>query len=129
MNAPTPPLRALEAELRAAKQAERAAADHRLAVEAQILAHFTAPEAGEGTAKDGDLTVTWKLTRKVDTEALQDAWVELNPNTQKAFKWKADVDLKQLRALADLDADGHAAAARFITTTPAKPAITLKEQA
>lgn len=115
--------------LRKAKTAEALARDVRVGIEEQIVALYAPPADGEGTTKDGDVSIAWKLTRKVDTDALQTAWPDLGPNAQKAFRWKAETDLKQLRALQELDADSHAAAAKFITTTPAKPAITLKESA
>lgn len=124
---PTNILEALIERLRKAKAAENAAKDARIVIEEEILAHFLPPETGEGTKTEGVLSVAWKVTRKVDTDALQSAWPSMGPNAQKAFRWKADVDLKQLRALSDLDADSYSAAAKFITTTPAKPAITLKE--
>ncbi|VTU25211.1 hypothetical protein H4CHR_01549 [Variovorax sp. PBS-H4] len=124
---PDTTLAELEEQLRIAKVMEATARDMRIAVEDQILTHFTAPETGEGSKTEGAVSVAWKVTRKVDTDALQAAWQGLGPNAQKAFRWKADTDLKQLRALQDLDADSYAAAAKFITTTPAKPAITLKE--
>lgn len=126
MDAPTTPLAALAVELRAAKNTEAAAREARIAVEERILAHFQAPDSGEGSAAEGDLRVEWKLTRKADTVALQDDWMELMPEVQTAFKWKADVDLRQLRAL---EGDARTTAAKYFTTTPAKPAITLKESA
>lgn len=85
------------------------------------------PEGGEGTVKDEEFNLTFKVTRKVDTDALQAVWADLNPNTQKAFKWSADVDLKQLRALSDLDPDNAFIAQGFVTTKPAKPLISLKD--
>ncbi|MGJ7508704.1 DUF7173 family protein [Variovorax sp. GT1P44] len=125
----SPDIQSLIDALRVAKSAESEAKDNRLAIEEQILALFPTPDGGEGTEKEGDLSIAWKLTRKVDTDPLQDAWVELTPNTQKVFRWKADVDLKQLRALQELDATAYTAASKFITTTPAKPSLTLKESA
>lgn len=132
MNALATPVNILEAlieRLRKAKAEEASARDARVAIEEEILAHFMPPESGEGSKSEGALSVAWKLTRKVDTDALQAAWADLPANTQKAFRWKGDIDLKQLRALQDLDAASYAAAAKFITTSPAKPAITLKESA
>lgn len=119
-------LAALAAQLRASKAAEAAAREARIAIEEQILAHFTAPDGGEGTLNDGELRVEWKLTRKADTATLQDDWMELTPEVQATFKWKADVDLRRLRAL---EGDARSTAAKYFTTTPAKPAITLKESA
>ena len=127
MNAPTRPLPLLVAELRAATAAEQLAAPHRPAIESQIIALIPAPADGEGTVKQDDLTVTFKTNRTVDTCALQASWDSLSANSQKAFTWKAALDLKQYRAIQDLDltAFGHLAA--FVTTKPAKPAITLKD--
>jgi hypothetical protein len=122
-------LATLEERLRKAKATEEAARKERVAIEELIVGRFAPPAGAEGTAKEGGLTVTWKVTRKVDTDALQAAWSSIGANAQKAIKWKADVDLRSLRALQDMDVDGYGQIANFITTTPAKPAVTLKEQA
>lgn len=127
MNAQTKPLPLLVAELRAAKTAENLAAAHRLAIEAQIIALIPAPADGEGTVKQDDLTITFKTNRTVDTGALQSAWDGLNANGQKAFTWKAGLDLKQYRAIQDLDPTAFGQLAAFVTSKPAKPAITLKD--
>ncbi len=117
----------LVADLRQAKAAEAQAIEHRRVIEAQIVSRYAAPDGGEGTVKDDDFSITYKVTRAVDTDALQKAWGALSPNTQKAFRWKADVDLKHLRALVDIDPDNAYQAQGFITTKPSKPALTLKE--
>lgn len=127
MNAPSKPLPLLVAELRAAKLAEETTRLTRIAIEEQILLLFNPPRSGEATHKGEGFSITWKLTRTVDTAALQSAWQELNANAQKAFKWKADTDLRQLRALQDLDQIAYQQAAQYITAKPAKPAITLKD--
>lgn len=127
MNAPTKPLPLLVAELRAAKAAEQLAAAHRLAIEAQIVALIPAPADGEGAVKQDDVTVTFKNTRTVDTSALQASWDSLSANGQKAFSWKAALDLKQYRAIQELDPTVFGQLAAFVTTKPAKPAITLKD--
>lgn len=120
------------AELRAAwlaaKEAEARANAERRAIEDAIIALMPAG-ASEGTVTDKEhgVSVTYKAIRKADTERLQEHWMELPDNVRAAFRWKADVDTKHLRALHDLDATGYAAAAAYITTTPAKPAITIKD--
>lgn len=124
---PELPIAIMVQALRQAKDAEAKAVEHRRAIEAQIVSLYAAPDGGEGTVKDDEFSITYKATRAVDTDALQKAWGTLSPNTQKAFKWKADVDLKQLRALVDLDPDNAYQAQGFITTKPAKPTISLKE--
>jgi len=128
MNAPTLPLAILVGHLRQAKQAEAQAVEFRRSIESQIVSCFAVPDGGEGTVKDEEFSIKYSVTRKVDTEALQAAWAALSPNTQKAFKWSADVDLKHYRALIDLDPDNAYQAQGFVTTRPAKPALTLKDE-
>lgn len=128
MNAPTLPTSVLVEFLKIAKAKESEAIEARRAIEAQIVSRYTTPEGGEGTVKDEQFSITYKVTRTVDTDTLQAAWGALAPNTRKAFKWKADVDLKHLRALIEMDADGAYQAQGFITTKPAKPTLTLKEE-
>lgn len=115
-------------ELKSAKQAETAANLQRLEIEKEIVKRFPCCtlEGIEGD-KDMGLTITYKVTRKVDTEALQTNWMSLPGNAQKAFRWKADVDTKQYRAIQDLDPAAFSQIAAFVTTTPAKPSITLKD--
>jgi hypothetical protein len=130
MNAVVHPLitlQTLEQRLRDAKAKEAAARDERVAIEELIVARFAPPEGGEGTSKEGGLSITWKVTRAVDAEGLQGAWEALSANAQKAIKWDAKVDLKQLRALQEFDAPAYGALARFITAKPAKTAVTLKD--
>lgn len=112
----------------ACKAAEDAARAERLAVEQDIVAHFPGDKVeGSVTDKDAGITVTFKVTRKVDSEALANAWPLLSQNAHRAFKWSAEVNTTQLRALKDLDPALFGALAEFITTTPAKPAISIKE--
>ena len=129
MNTQTTPIAVLVSALRHAKAEEAQATARRLNVESEIVSRFAVPEGGEGTVKDEEFSIAFKVSRKVNTEALQAAWAVLNDNTKKAFKWSADVDLKQFRALNDLDPDNAFIAQGFVTTKPAKPAITLKESA
>ena len=51
----------------------------------------------------------------------------LGANVQKAFRWKPEIDLRQLRALQELDAPAYAEAAKYFTSKPAKPSVTLKD--
>lgn len=129
MNAPTIPLAVLGASLRAAKQMEDAAAEQRLAIERQILLHYADQAKTEGsiTDKDNGITITYGVTRKVDTSALQQAWATLGENVQKAFAWEAKVVIKTLKAIQDLDPQAYGQLAKFIITTPRKTSITLKD--
>jgi hypothetical protein len=111
----------------AAKAAEKNANEDRLMVEAAILALM--PQKSEGAVTDAEtgVTVSYKLTRKANTEALQNDWMHLSQTVQSAFTWKADVSAKQIKAIQELDPAAFAVAAKYLTTTPAKPAITIKE--
>jgi hypothetical protein len=113
--------------LRAAKDNELAAKNERIRLETLIENQFAKPNGGEGTHNDEEFKITWKLNRTVDTTKVQDAWDTLGQNVQRAFRWKADVDLSYLRALQELDAAGYAQAAQYITSKPAKPSIELKD--
>ena len=115
----------LTAALRQAKLAESIAKTERLRLEELIEKQFTKPDGGEGSHTDEEVKITWKINRTVDTAAVQAGWDSLTANAQKAFRWKADVDLTQLRALKDLDSAAYAQAAEFITSKPAKPSIEL----
>jgi hypothetical protein len=117
----------LVAALRAAKSAETAAKNERLRIEGLITDQFAKPESNEGTHNDEEFKINWKLTRTVDTQAVQNAWEHLGLNSQKAFRWKAEVDLAQLRALQSLDPEAYKQVAEYITTKPAKPSIELKD--
>lgn len=129
MNAPLVPLAILVKSLQVAKQMEDAAADQRLEIEKQILMHYADQAKTEGsiTDKDHGITLTYGVTRKVNTDALREAWTALGENVQKAFAWEAKVVTKTLRAVQDLDPRAYAQLSNFITTTPKKTSITLKE--
>lgn len=109
------------------KQAERTAAAQRLEVEQQMLALL--PAQGEGTVTDKELgvSVIYKLTRKVDTDALRTHWMSLPPEARDAFRWSASVDTAALRSLQEHRPDLAAAALHYITTSPAKPGFSVKE--
>lgn len=116
----------LVANLKQAKQAEAKANEYRLSIEAQIVALFP-PQTGEATVKQDDLTITYKTTRSIDSEAVNNAWNTLNANAQKAFKVDFKLDLKQYRAINELDAATAQIINQFVTSKPSKPTITLKE--
>lgn len=111
----------------AAKAAEKNANEERLAVEQAILALM--PEQTEGTVSDKEtgVSVTFKVTRTVDTEAVQRDWNALPPSVQDAFKWKADLDTKKFKALQELVPTDFTVLARYVTSKASKPSITCKE--
>lgn len=111
----------------AAKAAERNANEERLAIEVAMLALLPSKLEGTVTDKETGIAATFKVTRKVDTPALQAQWHNLTENAQKAFVWKADISTRQLNALAEFDEAAYAYITQFITSTPAKPSISIKE--
>ena len=110
-----------------AKKAEAQANATRLAIEAVILTHFTPTDEGTVGDKATGVSVAYKVTRSVDTDALRAGWASLSPETQSAFKWSASVDTKTLKAFQLANEDAYKAVARFVTTKPAKPSISIKE--
>ncbi len=117
----------LVAQLRKAKQAETDAKAERLRIEGLITDQFAKPEHNEGTHNDEEFTITWKLNRTVNTDQLAADYEDLPTNAQKAFRWKAEVNLAYLRSLAEIDPAAYNSAAVFITSKPAKPSIELKD--
>jgi hypothetical protein len=120
-------LNALKGMWLAHKREEDNAKAMRLEVETAILSNFpTDKTEGSVTNADFGITVAYKLTRSVDSEGIQNIWNDLSANAQKAFKVKFDIDLKQFRAIQDLDPEAFAELAPFVTSKPAKPSITIK---
>ena len=117
----------LTAALKAAKAAEEKAKADRLDIEAKMVALFAKPATGEGTHNDEDFSITWKLNRTVDTDRLAADYDDLSDNAQRAFRWKAEVNLAYLRQLSEIDPAAYNKAAVFITSKPAKPSIELKD--
>ena len=113
--------------LRKAKQAETDAKAERLRIEGLIEEQFAKPESGEGIHKDEEFSITWKLNRTVDTDRLASDYDDLPDNAQRAFRWKAEVNLAYLRSLSEIDPSAYNKAAVFITSKPAKPSIELKD--
>jgi len=117
----------LVAQLRQAKQTETDAKAERLRIEGLITEQFAKPESNEGTHNDEDFSITWKLNRTVDTDRLAADYDDLSDNAQRAFRWKAEVNLAYLRQLSEIDPAAYNKAAVFITSKPAKPSIELKD--
>lgn len=111
----------------AAKREEDLSIAHRRCIDAEILARITPPASGEGsvTTKVGDwkLGASFGLDRKADTEAVQADWTTLPATVQAAFRFKAEPDVKVLKALSDED---KLIAAKYITTKPASTSIKLE---
>jgi hypothetical protein len=122
MSAPAPNLHELATAWRIAKDRETQANAERLDIEAAMLSLL--PSKLEGAVTVDGVTASYKVNRKVDTEALKSAWTAIPEAVQSAFKWEAKVDTRAFRFL---DPDLMRQAQEYITSTPAKPTITVKE--
>ena len=111
------------------KNIEASAREERIRIEQLIIEKVGTKEEGTTTAEDGNFKVktVGKLTRSVDTEAIQTDWENLPAEVQKCFKWKADIDTKNLRSLESMRADLVPLVTAYMTTKPAKPSVTIEE--
>lgn len=111
----------------AAKRAEDAAVAERRRIDgvlAELMKDVNKPEGSISQKVDGfKLTVTYKMSRNVDTAALQDAWGKLPIDVQQIFKWSADVTVSKLR---ELDEKSAVSAARFFETKEASHSIKIE---
>lgn len=112
---------------RDAKRDEENARDHRLRIEQEIIELTGHKEEGSQTHKAGDwkVTVTGKLTRKLDA----DKWAEIEPSIPEAMRpviHKPTLETKGLRYLENNEPEIFARIAKAIETKPAKPAVTVK---
>lgn len=113
-----------------AKAAEQQANHARLVAELEVL-DLLGELDGEGTTKfeagDYKLTVRTSMTRNVDRDAL----CQIAPNIPEAiakrlFRWKPELDLKELRYLQSNEVELYGLIAQAITMKSAKPAITVE---
>lgn len=109
----------------AAKEAERLAIQHRRELDAVIVQMSSQKDEGSVSSTAGDyaVKVTFKLDRKLDTEALQVAWASVPPAAQAAVKWKADLSLT---AFKNLDQGSAHELEKYITTKPASPSVSVE---
>jgi len=122
----TAELSALAAAWQSAKADEEQARARRLEIEGQLLAAY--PVAGtEGTTHADvagyKITIVQRLTRSVDTQLLQASWTALPAVVREAFKWSADLDLRQYRALEAANKDAFRLASDFVTAKAGKPSV------
>lgn len=121
--------RAAEALIQA-KAAEQAAQQRRLVAELEVL-DLLGEINGEGTThvEDGNykLTIRTSMTRTVDKDVL----AQVAPNIPEAiakrlFRWKPELDLKELRYLQSNEVELYGIVAQAISMKPAKPSITVE---
>ena len=100
------PVELLTAEWLVLKREEKTMQARRRQVEDELLTHVaTVPE---GTVNvNQSLKIQFKLTRKVDSDKLDEIWDTLPENVQVAFEWEAKPVLKNLRKVeGDVRLDG-----------------------
>lgn len=109
----------------AAKRAEDEAVQKRRELDEQIALQLSTGKA-EGTESmklpdiGAKVTVTYKVSSKVDTDALRDGWENLSADQQAAFKWSADVSVSALRKF---EGDDLVKLSKFFESKPAAPTI------
>lgn len=112
--------------LDAKKEEDRHAAE-RVDFGKQIAAALAVPGKSEGAVKktigDFNVTVMYKVNRKVDSVALLQSWDDLSLAAREAFRWRPEVTMTEYKKLG---ADDTAAAAAFITSSPGSAGIEIK---
>lgn len=124
------PIERAARQLASAKRVEEIARDARLKAEADLLALL--PSTAEGTVTEvvGDLKVSvrYSMNRTVDQAKLS----EIAPQVPEAigkrlFRWKADIEIREMRFLQNNEPDMYALVAQAITAKPAKPSISIEQ--
>ena len=110
------------------KKIEEDAKKRRYELEAALASMVGETTEGTLHAEEGAFKVsaTYKLTRTVDSAAVQAGWNDLPEIVRDAFTWKPDLVLKHYRALEVANPDAFATLAKFVTTKPAKPSIKIE---
>ena len=66
------------------------------------------------------VTVTYGITRKVDSDKLKAEWEYLSADLQGAFKWKADLSVSALRKI---EGDNLVTVSKYFESKPAAPSV------
>ena len=100
------PVDVLTAEWLVLKREEKTMQARRREVEDERLTHIAAVK--EGTVHiNQSIKIQFKLTRKVDSDKLDEIWDTLPENVQDVFEWEAKPVLKNLRKVeGDVRLDG-----------------------
>ena len=114
------PVDVLTAEWLVLKREEKAMQARRREVEDELLTYAEA--VPEGTVHLNDrIKIQFKLTRKVDSDALDKIWDKLPDNIQAAFEWEAKPVLKELRKV-----DNDARLAGIVSESAGRPTFVEK---
>jgi len=107
-----------------AKKAEDEAAEQRKQIDAQIAQLLAKPDLTEGTASEKiegfKVSVTYGVTRKLETKKLQEDWANVPKAVQEAVNWKAELSTAKFRAL---DKDAVLALSTYMESKPATPSV------
>ena len=127
MSTESPTLESLASDWREAKRKEEAARDERVEIEERIVELTGHKEEGSETHKAGEykVTVTGKLTRKLDAEA----WAQIEariPEELRPVSYVPKLETKGLRYLEEKEPDVYRMVAQAIETKPAKTAVQVK---
>ena len=112
-----------------AKRAEDDAIAERRRIDGQLAELLKDPAKPEGSISQKledlglKLTITYKISRTVDSKKLTADWDKLPASAQVAFKWKPEVSVSELRKLEGVDAT---VAAAYITAKPASPSVDIE---
>ena len=111
-----------------AKEDERKAIEQRRNLDKMLVEMLPKKDEGSVTEKDGQykITASFKMDRKVDADKLAEIWGYLDEHAQKAFKWKADVSVSELRKVQEFEPDTYAKLAEVITTKPASTSVSVE---
>lgn len=128
-NLPSALERAAESLLQA-KASEQAAQQRRLVAELEVL-DILGDLNGEGTThvEDGNykLTIRTSMNRTVDKDVLAQVAPQIpEPIAKRLFRWKPELDLKELRYLQSNEVELYGIVAQAITMKLAKPSITVE---
>lgn len=114
------PVDVLTAEWLVLKREEKVMQARRREVEDELITHIATVK--EGTVHLNDkIKIQFKLTRKIDSDALDKIWDKLPDNIQAAFEWEAKPVLKELRKV-----DNDARLAGIVTENAGRPTFVEK---
>lgn len=110
-----------------AKAIEDDAVAERRKIDKQIADLLLDPNKPEGTVSQAPegfkVSVTYGVTRKLDTKKLQSDWTKLPPAVQDSIKWKAELATTKFR---DLDKDAVLVLSTYMETKPSAPTVEVK---
>lgn len=119
------------AALARAKADESAAQKARLQAEAALLAAIVDPLPAEGTthvdAGTYKVTVRTSVSRSVDQNKLREIAASIPEAIgNRLFRWKADIEMRELRYLQSNEPGMYSMVSAAITAKPAKPSVAVE---